>query len=86
MGSQRLHLELPPRFRAVGRQRVRPAGHIVGAGSAVSVAKTARGRIPYALVVTVESKQTRDLYDQVAPTYAGRLEALQPIIELPVRV
>lgn len=42
--------------------------------------------IPYALVVTVDSPRTQDLYDQVVRTYAGRLEALQPIIELPIRV
>jgi hypothetical protein len=42
--------------------------------------------IPYALVVTVESRRTADLYDRVVRAYAGRLEALQPVIELPVRV
>ena len=42
--------------------------------------------IPYALVVSVESLRTPDLYDQVVRAYAGRLEALQPIIELPIRV
>lgn len=42
--------------------------------------------IPYALVVTVESRRTADLYDRVVRAFAGRLEALQPVIELPVRV
>ena len=42
--------------------------------------------IPYALVVTVESRRTVDLYDRVLRAFAGRLEALQPIIELPIRV
>lgn len=42
--------------------------------------------IPYALVVTVESRRTADLYDRVVRAYAGRLEALQPVIQLPVRV
>lgn len=42
--------------------------------------------IPYALVLTVESRRTVDLYDQVLRAFAGRLEAFQPIIELPVRV
>ncbi len=42
--------------------------------------------IPYALVVTVESRRTADLYDRVVRAYAGRLEALVPVIELPVRV
>ncbi|NDK30196.1 S8 family peptidase [Nesterenkonia sp. Hz 6-5] len=39
--------------------------------------------IPYSLVVDVESKRTADLYDRVANTYAGRLEALQPIVAIP---
>ncbi|GAB3393361.1 hypothetical protein GCM10027568_22310 [Humibacter soli] len=42
--------------------------------------------IPYALVVTVESTRTVDLYDRVLRAFAGRLEALQPIVELPIRV
>ncbi len=42
--------------------------------------------IPYALVVTVRSNRTPDLYDQVVRSFAGTLEALQPIIEIPVRV
>ena len=42
--------------------------------------------IPYALVVTVESRRTVDLYDRVLRAFAGRLEALQPIVDLPVRV
>lgn len=48
-------------------------------------ARSPRG-IPYALVVTVESRRTADLYDRVIRAYAGRLEALLPVIELPVRV
>lgn len=42
--------------------------------------------IPYALAVSVDSPRTPDLYDQVVRAYAGRLEALQPIIDLPIRV
>ncbi|WP_143711731.1 MULTISPECIES: S8 family peptidase [Paenarthrobacter] len=43
-------------------------------------------RIRYALVVTVTSPRTPDLYDQVVRTYAGRLEALRPVIELPIQI
>lgn len=43
-------------------------------------------RIRYSLVVTVTSPKTPDLYDQVVRTYAGRLESLQPVIELPLRL
>ncbi|WP_323743720.1 S8 family peptidase [Clavibacter phaseoli] len=48
-------------------------------------AQSARA-VPYALVVSVESRRTVDLYDRVLRAFAGRLEALQPIIDLPVRV
>lgn len=43
-------------------------------------------RIRYALVVTIESPKTPDLYDHVLRTFAGRLEALQPVIELPIQI
>jgi hypothetical protein len=43
-------------------------------------------KIRYALVVTVRSGQTPDLYDRVLRAYAGQLEALLPIVEIPVRV
>ncbi|WP_187414196.1 S8 family peptidase [Nonomuraea sp. PA05] len=43
-------------------------------------------KIRYALVVTVTSLRTADLYDRVLTKYAGRLEALRPIVEIPVQV
>jgi hypothetical protein len=43
-------------------------------------------KIRYALVVTVRSPRTPSLYDTVLQTYAGQLEALMPIIDIPVRV
>jgi hypothetical protein len=43
-------------------------------------------KIRYALVVTVRSPKTPDLYDAVLRTYAGQLEALLPIIDIPVHV
>jgi hypothetical protein len=43
-------------------------------------------RIRYALVVTVRSPRTPDLYDTILRAYAGQLEALLPIIDIPVRV
>jgi len=52
----------------------------VGGGIANTV-----DRIRYALIVTVHSNKTPDIYDQVVRTYAGRLEALQPRIEIPIR-
>lgn len=43
-------------------------------------------RMRYALVVTVEAPRVPDLYDQVARAYAGKLEAMTPLIDVPVRV
>jgi hypothetical protein len=43
-------------------------------------------RIRYALVLTVRAKRMPDLYDQVVRAYAGQLEALVPVIDIPIRV
>lgn len=43
-------------------------------------------RIRYALIVDVASRNTTDLYDQVVQAYIGRLEALRPRIDVPVRL
>ncbi len=42
-------------------------------------------KIPYALVITVESKTTRDLYNKILQRYPTILEALKPVVEIPVR-
>ena len=42
--------------------------------------------IRYAMVITVESTHTPDLYDEVLRTYATRLEALVPRIDIPLRI
>jgi hypothetical protein len=42
--------------------------------------------IRYALVISVEAKRVPDLYDRVVRAYAGRLEALTPLVEIPVQV
>jgi hypothetical protein len=41
--------------------------------------------IPYALVVTVHAKNMPELYDKVAQRYRTQLEALKPVIQIPVR-
>jgi hypothetical protein len=41
-------------------------------------------RLPYALVISVHAKHLGDLYDTIIRTYAGTLEALRPVIEIPV--
>jgi hypothetical protein len=43
-------------------------------------------RIRYALVVTIRAPRIPDLYDRVVRAFAGRLEALNPIVEIPMRV
>ena len=43
-------------------------------------------KLPYALVVSVHAKNLGNLYDQVIRKYAGQLEALRPVIEIPVNV
>jgi hypothetical protein len=41
--------------------------------------------IPYALVVTVTAEKMPALYDRIATRYRTQLEALQPVIEIPIR-
>ena len=41
-------------------------------------------KLPYALVVSVHAKHLGDLYDSVVRKYAKQLEALRPVIEIPV--
>ena len=43
-------------------------------------------KIRYAMVITVESKRTPDLYDRVLRTYATQLEALTPRVDMHLRV
>ena len=42
-------------------------------------------KIRYALIVTIEAKRHKDLYDRVVRTYRNYLEPMVPIIEVPVR-
>lgn len=43
-------------------------------------------RMRYALVVDVVSPRTPDLYDQISAQFTGQLEALVPLINIPVQV
>lgn len=52
----------------------------IGGRNAVSADK-----IPYALVITIESKKTRNLYDKILQRYPTILEPLRPVIKVPVR-
>jgi subtilisin family serine protease len=40
--------------------------------------------LPYALIISVHAKHLSDLYNQVVRKYARQLEALRPVIEIPV--
>jgi hypothetical protein len=48
-------------------------------------AAKAADKIPYALVITVASKNTRDLYDSILQRYPTMLEPLRPVIDIPIR-
>ena len=43
-------------------------------------------RIPYALVITVKAPKVTDLYNKIVRRYRGKLEALQPVLEVPTRI
>jgi hypothetical protein len=42
-------------------------------------------KIPYALVLSIESKKTRDLYNKILQRYPTILEPLRPIVKIPIR-
>lgn len=41
--------------------------------------------IQYALIVTIRAPKSKDLYDRIFRRYRTQLEALRPVIEIPVR-
>ena len=43
-------------------------------------------KIRYAMVITVDAPKTPDLYDRVLRTYATQLEALSPVVDIPIRL
>ncbi len=52
----------------------------IGGRNAISADK-----IPYALVITIEAKKTRDLYNKILQRYPTILEPLRPVVEIPIR-
>lgn len=42
-------------------------------------------KIPYALVITIASKKTQDLYNKILQRYPTVLEPLKPVVEIPIR-
>ncbi|WP_199513142.1 S8 family peptidase [Nucisporomicrobium flavum] len=43
-------------------------------------------RVRYALVITVQNRNETDIYDRVLQAYATYLEAIEPIVEVPIRI
>lgn len=43
-------------------------------------------QLKYALVISVKARRVADLYNRVLRRYRGQLEALLPVIEIPIRV
>ncbi|MBU8546362.1 MULTISPECIES: S8 family peptidase [Roseomonadaceae] len=42
-------------------------------------------KLRYAMIITIKAPRVVDLYDQVVRRYATQLEALRPVIEIPIR-
>jgi hypothetical protein len=42
-------------------------------------------KIPYALIITIEAKRTRNLYDKILQRYPTILEPLRPVVAIPIR-
>jgi hypothetical protein len=42
--------------------------------------------LDYALIITVQAPKVADLYDQVLRKYATQLEALQPVVDIPIKI
>lgn len=60
--------------------------HYMARRDAAAIARTGAGAIPYALVVTVAAPKMPRIYSLVINRYRTQLRALQPIIEVPIRV
>jgi hypothetical protein len=45
-----------------------------------------KDELPYALVISVHAKNLGDLYDTIVRKYAKQLEALRPVVEIPVTI
>lgn len=42
--------------------------------------------LQYALIITVEAPKVKDIYNEVVRKYAGQLETLVPVVDIPVRI
>ena len=87
---------MPPFIIAVGsRTRVESAVDVLGLKNPVfDVHYNARiggrnaqaaDKIPYALVITISSKNTAGLYNRILQRYPTILEPLKPVVEIPIR-
>jgi hypothetical protein len=46
---------------------------------------TGADKIPYALIITIDAKKTRNVYNKILQRYSTILEPLRPVIEIPIR-
>lgn len=46
---------------------------------------SAAEKIPYALIITITSKKTKDLYNKIIQRYPTILEPLKPVVQIPIR-
>jgi len=46
---------------------------------------TSADKIPYALIITIDAKKTRNVYNKILQRYPTILEPLRPVIEIPIR-
>jgi hypothetical protein len=52
----------------------------------MSGAATGSSTTDRALIVSVKAKRIADLYNRIVLRYRGQLEALVPVVEIPVRI
>ena len=70
--------------RKRGSSLLRPVFDVHYNARESGAANQSADRLKYALIITVESSRTPDLYDRVVRTYATQLEPLTPVIGLQV--
>lgn len=74
------------RFRASSLSQPVFDIHYVAREEGHDVAPSSASKIRYAMVITIDAPRSPDLYEEVLHTYHSRLEALTPVVTVPVRV
>ena len=80
----------PPRLHAENSYRGRsldsPAFDIHFNARAEGHDGSKKQELKYALIISVKARRMTDLYNRIVRRYRGTLEALLPVIEIPVKV